>query len=99
LGVGGDDLLNGGVGSDTYNGGSGRDIFVFGSGHDRIQDFEGGPGFGDTINVKGIFGDFNGVLAGSQQVGSNVVITFDSNTSITLENFSLSNLSANDFIF
>jgi hypothetical protein len=39
------------------------------------------------------------VQARASQVGDDVVITYDSSTSLTLEHFALPNLTAPDFLF
>jgi Ca2+-binding RTX toxin-like protein len=97
----GDDILMGGAGNDTLNGGSGNDAFIF------------RPGFGiDTINVfddaaandiiefsSSIFVNFAAVQAASAQVGADVVITASPTDTITLKNYNLANLGADDFRF
>jgi Ca2+-binding RTX toxin-like protein len=101
------DILRGGSGSDTINGGSGddllfgnsgSDVFVFelGAGNDIIRDFN--EAF-DTINLDAFnIANFAALEAISEQVGNSVVITLDEETSITLENTQLDDLSASDFI-
>ena len=67
---------------------------------DTIADFLGGAGVGDVIQVdQSLFASFSDVLAHAQQVGTNTVITYDVNNSITLTAVALSNLAADDFLF
>ena len=47
----------------------------------------------------GLFDNFQELRAASRQVGSNVVITFDADNTITLQQTSLNSLHANDFLF
>jgi len=94
----GDDWLGGGAGDDTLTGGNGSDTLVFGAefGHDVVTDFRSG----DHIAFQdGVFGDFQAVLAASQQVGADVVITLDSGDVITLQHVQLASLHASDFVF
>lgn len=101
-GGGGNDRLTGGGGNDVLTGGSGNDTFVYGPafGHDTITDFRAGLGIEDVIEFdRSIFADFAAVLAASQQVGSDVLITHNSANTILLKNLSLANLNANDFSF
>jgi len=97
----GNDLITGGAGDDVLNGGGGNDIFVFGAGfdHDTITGFAAGLTVGDAIKFEGLFADYDSVLAASQQVGANVVITVSPSDTITLTQVALSNLAANDFLF
>lgn len=102
----GKDVLDGGAGNDWLKGGFGEDTFVFAEGHDTIRDFD--PGFrffwfrreGDTldINVEG-YETAEDVLSVADQVGRNVVFTFDEDTSLTLRNTWLASLDAHDFDF
>ena len=100
FGGAGDDELGGGAGYDTLTGGAGADTFVYnsGDGHDRITDFDDGE---DRIDLSGFSGitDFSQLSA--RQDGDNVVIEFPNHGdgSITLEDFNLSDLDANDFLF
>ncbi|MCR5880518.1 hypothetical protein LRS04_21155 [Phenylobacterium sp. J367] len=45
------------------------------------------------------FANFADVMSHAQQVGGNVVITYDAENSITLMDVRLSSLSSNDFLF
>ncbi|WP_243368931.1 M10 family metallopeptidase C-terminal domain-containing protein [Microvirga solisilvae] len=99
------DVLIGGSGFDTF--------YVVGKGYagdiynTLITDFQGGVGAGDRIvMLKSLFSDFNAVKAAARQVGSDVVIdtiqfNYVGNTGmkLTLQNFQLSRLAADDFSF
>ncbi len=106
-GGGGADRLEGQLGNDVMTGGTGNDTFRFfisdavpqDFGHDRITDFDAGFGPGDIIQFEGVFASFADVLLGSAQVGADVVITYDANNSIRLENVLLSDLQPDDFDF
>ena len=93
----GNDTLDGGFGTDTLTGGAGNDTFVFhfNFGHDTITDFATGQ---DTLEIDdGLFSSASAALAASRQSGSDVIITVNSSTNITLKNVSLSNLHTTDF--
>ncbi|MEM6637873.1 MAG: Ig-like domain-containing protein [Pseudomonadota bacterium] len=102
----GKDILDGGAGNDMMVGGFGRDTFVFNAGNDTIRDFDPGFSFfffkkkGDKldIDVDG-FEAAEDVLAVAEQVGRDVVFTFDEDTTLTLEHTRLSRLDDDDFIF
>jgi Ca2+-binding RTX toxin-like protein len=98
----GDDTLMGGAGNDTLNGGSGNDVFVFrpGFGLDVITTFEDTPTVNDIIEVSSsIFANFAAAQAATAQVGADVVITASPTDTITLKNYTLANLGADDFRF
>ena len=93
----GKDLLIGGTGNDQLTGGQGSDTFVFGPGfgHDVVTDFT----HDDRIEFDGgVFQNAQQVLAASQQVGNNTVITVDANNSVTLQDVALQSLHAKDFV-
>ncbi|HWD29314.1 MAG TPA: calcium-binding protein, partial [Rhizomicrobium sp.] len=99
VGNDGNDVLNGSMGNDTLTGGTGADTFVFlhGDGVDTITDFAHGV---DQISLTGEgVSDFTGLQADMSQVGTDTVITFDSNDIITLKNVTMSSLTASDFVF
>jgi hypothetical protein len=101
-GYGGNDRLDGNAGNDTLTGGDGNDRFVFKTsfGHDTLTDFAAGGSSVDIIEIHDdLFADFAAVQAASQQVGSDVVITYDAYNSITLQNVNLINLHQVDFLF
>lgn len=89
----GDDTLDGGTGDDSYFGGEGADVFVMSEGTDTIQDFtdgediivvtEAGVSF-ESLTIVESFGD--------------VSITTPGGQIINLDNTSLSEIDASDFI-
>jgi serralysin len=114
LGFAGDDRLEGGDGRDTMDGGKGADILDGGAGDDILTGgknpdlFVFKAGFGmdivgdlknqDQIQFEGLFLNSEAVLAASEQVGDDVVITWDENNTITLLGVNLSSLEATDFL-
>ena len=93
----GKDQLIGGAGDDQLTGGQAADAFVFGPGfgHDVITDFT----HDDRVEFDGgVFQNAQQVLAASQQVGDNTVITVDANNSVTLQDVALQSLHAKDFV-
>ena len=93
----GDDKIEGGRGNDILTGGAGADRFEFerGDGRDIITDFVNGE---DRIELD----DFNAatiqsMIGQARQVGSDVVLTLSADSSITLQNFRLSDLDLSDF--
>ena len=81
--------LSGGVGADTFQ-------FAPSFGHDTIVDFTEGE---DKIDFDpAIFATIDDILAHTQQVGSDTVITVDQASSVTLTNVDMSTLSASDFV-
>ena len=104
IGDHGNNVLNGNGGNDTLAGGYGNDTFVFTRtngvvdfGNDTVSDFTAGT---DHLQIDhAIFGNFADVQQHMQQVGDDVVITYDANDSITLHNVQVANLHANDFLF
>lgn len=98
----GDDRIEGGAGADVLTGGSGSDSFVFaiGFGNDRITDFASSGSSADVIELSTeLFADFASLIASAAQVGDDVVITVDANTSLTLAETQLGSLGADDFRF
>jgi 2',3'-cyclic-nucleotide 2'-phosphodiesterase / 3'-nucleotidase / 5'-nucleotidase len=98
FGGAGADNLDGGAGVDILAGGAGNDTFIFtsGFGSDRINAFVDGA---DKINLTAFATNFGALTA--TQDGANTVISsslFGTNT-ITLANFTASNVDATDFIF
>ena len=97
-------VLQGNGGNDTLTGGYGNDQFKFARtngvvdfGNDTIRDFTAGE---DHLQIDHtIFADFADVQQHMKQVGDDVVITYDGNDSITLQNVQVANLSASDFFF
>jgi ELWxxDGT repeat protein/VCBS repeat-containing protein len=98
-GGGGNDLLVGGRGNDTLTGGTGSDTFAFstGDGLDAITDFAHGT---DVISLHGYgVANFAALQPLMTQVGSDTVIAFDVENHITLQNVTMAQLSAGDFLF
>ena len=105
----GDDVLDGGVGGldkDVLTGGRGSDTFVFlaNYGQDTITDFGRGH---DRIELSlADFKSFADVQQAWQQVGDDVVITpsepkidTDVAQTLTIENTTIADLTAQDFLF
>ena len=102
VGSANDDILTGGRSTNVFTGGAGNDVFVFGSdfGKDTITDFVAGAGTDDVIEFDdAVFADLSSVLAAASQVGSDTVIAYDANNTITLKNVAMSNLHQDDFRF
>ena len=103
----GDDTLIGGRGSDTLNGHSGNDTlfggadsdrFVFAPGHGtaRIADFEDGV---DKIRFSAYgFADANEAMAFATDAGCDVVFAFDTGDVLTVDNITVHQFAAEDFI-
>jgi serralysin len=97
-------VLQGNGGNDTLTGGYGNDQFKFAPangvvdfGNDTIRDFTVGE---DHLQIDhAIFANFADVQQHMKQVGDDVVITYDGNDSITLQNVQVGNLHATDFFF
>jgi Ca2+-binding RTX toxin-like protein len=101
LGGDGDDSLTGGLSTDVLTGGIGNDIFIFANGEvkgDSITDFVAG-GTEDVIQVSG----FAGLDAFADltlfQVGTDVLVKFDSDDSLLLKNATVASLTDSDFLF
>jgi Ca2+-binding RTX toxin-like protein len=97
-GEGGADRLIGGAGDDMLNGGTGSDMFVFGAGfgHDVIQDFAVSGNSHDRLEIDSVlFNDLASLLAASTQNGTDILIAYDLDTSLTLENVDLAALESN----
>jgi Ca2+-binding RTX toxin-like protein len=98
----GNDRLTGGAGNDYLAGGAGNDSFVFAPsfGKDTIADFQNTDGTQDVIQFsRTVFADFNAVQSRMAQSGTSVVITLDANNTIEIQNTTLSQLHASDFLF
>jgi Ca2+-binding RTX toxin-like protein len=101
FGAGGEDVIEGDCGDDTLAGGAGSDTFIFDirASNDTITDFTAGNQGGDIIAfAEGIFADFSELTAASEQVGDDIVISFDDN-SVVLEDVALSDLDAGNLLF
>jgi len=96
-GRGGFDYLDGAGGEDVLTGGTEGNIFHVSLGHDVVTDFAAG----DQIEVAlgTAFDSFAEVMAVATQSGANVMLTFNSGTTLDLQNVSLGSLGAEDFLF
>ncbi len=103
LGTAGADTLAGGTADDIFIGGAGVDLYAFqpGSGHDIIADFAPTGTAHDIISFHGIsaLSSFADVLSHASAVGTGVVIAFDAENSLTLNNVTPTRLTAADFTF
>ncbi len=100
--AGKNDVIVGKGGNDTLQGLTGDDRFIFtpNFGKDVITDFTAGAGSGDVLEFdNSLFANFEAALTEASQVGSDTVITFDANNTITLKNVVKSNLHMDDFSF
>jgi Ca2+-binding RTX toxin-like protein len=85
--IGGGDQFGVGAGADTLHGGDGADVFVFldDGDHDTILDFTVGV---DRLDLDANFGITGqtalSAILSDDGTGSNAVLTFDPNTSLTL---------------
>ena len=82
--------------NDILNAGAGADIFVFqpNFGANTVNNFA--PGTDALQFSQSTFADAQAVLSDAQQVGSDVVITHDSQDVVTLHNMQFANLHASD---
>jgi Ca2+-binding RTX toxin-like protein len=89
FGAYGSDVLDGGGGTDRLFGGAGSDTFVFRNlnGTTRVIDFD--PAEGDRLDVRDFaladFNAFKSLISATGTGGKNTLITFDSDTSVVLE--------------
>jgi Ca2+-binding RTX toxin-like protein len=98
-GGGGSDIVDGGNGSDRYHGNGGADTFVFGvdGEFDKIHDFQDGV---DQINLSAFaLSGIDDVLAGSTQDGEDVFVDLGGGDVIKIDNFNLSQITVDDFVF
>jgi Ca2+-binding RTX toxin-like protein len=97
----GDDRIDGRGGADILTGGNGADTFIYadGGGSDQIVDFSQGQG--DKIDLTGVAGVFSlaQVQALATQNGPDTVLAFGAGNTLTLQNVTLGNLIASDFVF
>jgi Tol biopolymer transport system component len=96
-------VITGLAGNDTLTGNGGNDKFVFakGFGKDTITDFSEGKGLGDVIRLSmgTSFDSFAEIKSHASQEGNDTVITFNANTTLTLDHVQKSALVADDFLF
>ena len=93
----GRDLLLGGAGNDELDGGSGNDTFLIrkGTGVDTIEHLQRG----DRVDVRDFnFASFQAVLNAASQSHGDVVIKLGSGDKLVIEDTTLSNLHAEQFI-
>ncbi|RZM88519.1 hypothetical protein CWO91_42495, partial [Bradyrhizobium genosp. SA-3] len=100
-GSGFSDTLKGSSGADSLLGNGGADTFIYasGGGADFIGDFSQAQA--DKIDLSGVTGIYTlaDVQALASQQGPNTFINFGNGDSLTLQNVTLSNLTAADFVF
>ncbi len=102
-GGGGSDRITGFAGDDVLTGGAGVDTFIIAAGHgnDIITDFDATSGDLIDLSTHQLWTDFASlVTAGAMtQSGANVVINLGFNSTVTLNNVTLADLDATDFVF
>ena len=97
----GSDLLDGGDGNDLLIGGGGGDTFVFSGGDDRVRDFDTSRS-GEVIDLSDVaaFTGFSDVMANhASDEAEGVMIRDLTGNSMLLEGLTMSELSADDFLF
>jgi len=101
LGGAGDDVLIGGDGADILDGGAGDDIIISGPGDIIVQNFQGGVGAGDQIDLTQFSalsdGSFDWVLEHAHETDGNVVLDFG-DEHVTLIGTNLASLAGDDFL-
>ncbi|HRK18332.1 MAG TPA: NF038122 family metalloprotease [Hyphomicrobiaceae bacterium] len=99
-GMGGADTLDGRGGNDVLIGGVGDDTFVMrvGYGRDTINDFAGGTGIGDRVDLQGVFANFAAALNASFQVGADLEIRLNGSDVMVIKNFLKGNFAADDVL-
>jgi len=93
------DTLDGGKGHDRLTGGQGWDVFLFHnkSGRDRILDFENGI---DRIDLSRLDVEFSDLLFSARNGGADTVVKISgTKASMYIEDITISELSAHDFLF
>ena len=101
----GDDTITGGAGDDTLTGNYGDDTFVFAAGHgsDTITDYRMDEGEADIIDLSAFSGitAFTDLAGKITQSGDDTVIDLSSfgGGTITLEDYTSTDLTADDFAF
>lgn len=98
----GNDMIVGLAGNDVLTGSAGNDRFVFsgGSGADTITDFIAGSGADDVIELRGMgVTSFADVMSHATESGANVMLDLSFGDQITLNNVTLAQLHADDFMF
>ncbi len=100
-GLGGADFLDGGTGNDFLIGGTGADSFyvTFGYGQDTVADFSHSDGDKIDFTSFAYVHNLYQVYSRSMQVGGNTFIDLGGGDTLTLSNFTRTNLVASDFKF
>ena len=96
------DVIIGGAGNDTLTGAAGIDTFVYraGFGMDTIASFTATGTSHDVLQFdKSVFADWSHLLGATKQVGSDLLITYDSTNTITLKSVALANFTTADASF
>lgn len=104
LGGNDDDFLDGGALNDILLGNAGADTFSFaiGGATDTLRDFVAGAALSDVIRLEGFgaaFDSFAEVVAAASDNGTDTTISFGGGDVIIIQNVTVSQLDANDFIF
>jgi hypothetical protein len=103
VGTSASETLTGTAGSEFFIGAASSDKFSFDAlfGQDIIADFAAAGGAHDIINFHGsaVLNSFPNVLSHTAAVGTGVVISLDTNNTLTLNNVSKNSLTAADFTF
>ena len=99
IGGSGNDTIDGGENGDIMSGGAGSDLFIrqYADFSDTILDFQAGAG-GDVLVLKGM-GYTSFAQLNLRQVGANVLVDFGPGGVDTLNNVTLANLTAANFMF
>jgi len=95
-------FMAGADGAHSWSAGNEADTFIFslGAGNHTISDFTTSGTNSDVLTFNtDVFSTWQQVANAAEQVGSDVVITIDSNDSITLSNTSLASLTSSDVAF
>jgi serralysin len=100
-GLDGADFLDGGTGNDFLIGGTGADSFYtsFGYGQDTVADFIHSDGDKIDFTAFNYVHNLYQVYSRSMQVGANTFIDLGGGDTLTLSNFTRTNLVAGDFKF
>lgn len=101
FGDAGNDFLNGASGNDTLSGGAGADYYYFapGYGQDTVADFVQSDGDRIDLTSFAYVHSLHQVYVRSMQVGANTLIDLGGGDTLTLSNFTRTNLASGDFDF
>jgi len=98
--AGGNDHIEGRGGNDDLYGQGGDDTFIFNPsfGKDKIYDFNTQSGEHDVIQFNStIFASYTAIQSAMTQSGTDVIITVDSNNSVTIKNVTPTTLTSDYF--